>query len=36
MTILIDTHAHDYNSQHGKTCSKSIVGELPRIRGTRI
>jgi len=20
----------EYNSQHGKTCSQSIVGELPR------
>ena len=26
--IIIDTHADDYNSQHGKTCSQSIVGEL--------
>ena len=24
----IDTHADDYNSQHGKTCSQRIVGEL--------
>jgi hypothetical protein len=28
MTITIDTHADDYNSQHGKTCSQSIGGEL--------
>ena len=28
MTIIIDTHADDYNSQHGKTCSQIIVGEL--------
>ena len=24
----LDTHADDYNSQHGKTCSQRIVGEL--------
>jgi hypothetical protein len=25
---IFDTHADDYNSQHGKTISQSIVGEL--------
>ena len=24
----LDTHADDYNAQHGKTCSQSVVGEL--------
>lgn len=24
----IDIHTDDFNSQHGKTCSQSIVGEL--------
>jgi hypothetical protein len=28
MTIIIDTHVDDYNSQHGKTCRKNIFGEL--------
>jgi hypothetical protein len=27
---LIITGRNDYNSQHGKTFSQSIVGELPR------
>ena len=30
MTNTIDTHANDYNAQHGKTCSQRIVGELSR------
>ncbi len=30
MTITIDKHADDYNSQHGNTCSMSIVGYLSR------
>ncbi len=29
MTKIFDTHAHDYNSRHGKTCSQS-ASELSR------
>ncbi len=28
ITIVIDTHADDYYSQHGKTCRQGIVGKL--------
>jgi hypothetical protein len=28
LTITIDTHADDYNSQHGKTYSQRIFGEF--------
>ncbi len=33
MTKYFDTHAHDYNAQHGKACSQT-VSELSRIGGT--
>ncbi len=33
MRKTFDTHAHDYNSQKGKTCSQ-LVSELPRKKRT--
>lgn len=29
MTMYIDTHADDDNSQDAQTCSQRIVGDLP-------